>query len=133
MYELTEADLIWNRACGDDPLRSLPGDRALTDMIRAHSAVMNGGVLYAVDCLTADELSAAQEGYRFYGLDRVVELLSCAKQLFEAEENLERHEHELNGEYYAVIPSDSLLVERFESHLRLNPSAYAPLRAKDTS
>jgi hypothetical protein len=29
MGELTEADMIWNRACGEGPPRSLPGDRAL--------------------------------------------------------------------------------------------------------
>jgi len=36
MYQLTQADMIWNRACGKDPVRSFPGDRALTDMLSAH-------------------------------------------------------------------------------------------------
>jgi hypothetical protein len=131
MYEFTQADMIWNRACGDDPLRTLPGDRALRDMIQAHGLVMNGGVFHAVECLTADQLSAAQDGFRFYELEEAASLLTRARQLFEADENLGEYEHELDVEYAAVIPSDSSLAERFEDHLRSSPSAYAALRAQD--
>lgn len=131
MAELTQADMIWNRACGDDRLRSLPGDRALADMLRAHGLVMNGGVLHAVDVLTGSELSDAEAGYRFYGLDGIASLLSRAKTIFETGNDLEVHEHQLDRQYADMVPSDCSLVERFENHLKSNPSEYAPLRASD--
>jgi hypothetical protein len=131
MGELTQADMIWNRACGEDSLRSLPGDRALTDLLRAHSLVMNGGVLHAVECLTAGELSAAEAGYRFYGLDGAASLLSRARTKFEGGTDLEVHEQQLDRQYVDMIPSDSSLVEGFEKHLKSKPTEYAALRAKD--
>jgi len=131
MAGLTEANMIWNRACGEDPLRALPGDRALVDLLCAHGLAMNGGVLHAVECMTAEELSGAEAGYRFFGFDGIASLLSRARQIFEAEDELESHEQQLDGEYARVIPSDSSLVDRFEKRLRSSPSDFAPLRAKD--
>jgi hypothetical protein len=133
MPELTQADMIWNRACGEDPLRDLPGDRTLADMLRAHGLAMNGGVLHAVECLTASELSNAQAGFRFYGLDCVASLLSRARTIFKTVDDLGAQEQQLDGQYADLIPSDSSLVERFEKHLKSNPSQYAPLRAMDTA
>ena len=123
--------MIWNRACGEDPLRHHPGDRALADMLLAHGLAMNGGVLHAVECLSAGELSDAESGYRFYGLGAVASLLSRAKVLLDADEDLDRHESELDDEYAAIIPDDASLARLFEEHLRANPSAYAPLRTRD--
>jgi hypothetical protein len=127
MADLTRADLIWNRACGEDPLRTSPGDRALADLLRAHGLVMNGGVLHTVECLTPDELSRAQAGYFFYGLEAVASLLTRARRIFEAGDDLGSHEAQLDGEYSKLIPSDSSLVERFEKHLDSAPSDFAPL------
>jgi hypothetical protein len=131
MAELTDADMIWNRACGDDALRSLPGDRALNDLLRAHGRAMNGGVLHAVECLTASELSDAKAGYRFYGLDGVASLLSRARTIFETDDDLGSYEQQLDRRYVAMIPSDSSLVERFEKRLNSCPWEFAPIRAKD--
>ena len=131
MADLNEADMIWNRACGGDPLRSLPGDGALADLLRAHRLAMNGGVLHAVECLTANELSDAKAGYRFYGFDEVASLLSRARTIFETRADLESHEQQLDRHYAAMIPSDSSLVERFEKRFKSHPSEYAPLRTKD--
>jgi hypothetical protein len=133
MAEMTEAQMIWNRACGEDALRALPGDRALADLQRAHGLVMNGGVLHAVDCLPGDQLSDAEAGYRFYGLDGVALLLARARQIFETADDLESHEQQLDSEYARMIPSDSSLVERFEKRLKSSPSDFAPLRPKDTA
>ena len=131
MAELTEADKIWNRACGEDPLRVLPGDRALADLLYAHGLAMNGGVLHAVECMTAEELSDAEAGYRFFGLDGVASLLSRARRIFEAGDELGSHEQKLDGKYVHMIPSDSSLANRFEQQLKCNPLDFAPLRAKD--
>jgi len=131
MAELTKADMIWNRACGEDPLRALPGDRALADLLRAHGLVMNGGVLHAVECLTVDELSDAEAGYRYYGFDSVASLLARARGIFEAAVDQGSHEQQFDGEYAQKIPSDNSLVERFRNRLKSGPSDFAPLRPKD--
>lgn len=131
MTQLTESDMIWNRACGEDPLRTLPGDRALADLLRAHGLVMNGGVLHAVECLAVSELTDAQCGYRYFGLETVAALLSRAKTILEADDDSELIEQELDQTYLNMIPDDDLLVERFEQHWQRSPSEYAPLRGKD--
>jgi hypothetical protein len=127
MAELTEADMIWNRACGGDALRALPGDRALTDLLYAHGLAMNGGVLHAVECMTAGELSDAEAGYRYFGFDGIASLLSHARRIFETEDDLGSHEHGLDTEYARYIPSDSALVARFEARLESHSSEFAPL------
>jgi hypothetical protein len=131
MAELTEAEFVWNRACGEDPLRSLPGDRALTDLLKAHGLAMTGGVLHAVECLTASELSDAEAGYRFYGLDAVASLLRRARMIVEMGDDLESLEQQLDLQYAVMIPSEGLLAERFEMRLKSHPSEFSPLRAKD--
>lgn len=131
MYELSEADMIWNRACGDDPLRALPGDRALVDMLCAHGLAMNGGILHAVECMTVDEQFDSEAGYRYYGLDSVASLMSRARGIFEAADDLGSHEQQLDGEYGKLVPSDSSLVERFERRLKSNSHDFEALRAKD--
>ena len=131
MAEWTQADIIWNRACGENPLRALPGDRALADLLRAHGLVMNGGVLHAVECLTATELSDAESGYRFYGFNAAASLLSRARRIFETADDLGDHEQKLDGQYADMIPSDSTLVDCFEKHLKSSPADYAPIRARE--
>ncbi len=131
MPELTNAKMIWNRACGEEPLRTLPGDRALADLLRTHNLAMNGGVLQAVECLTASELSDAESGYRFYGFDEAATLLTHAGTILASDIEMEFHERQLDQRYANIIPEDSLLVERFEKRLELNPFEYAPLRDRD--
>jgi len=97
MYELTDADMIWNRACGDDPLRALPGDRALVDLLYAHGLAMNGGVLHAVECMTVEEQFDAEAGYRYYGLEGAASLLSRARRIFDAADDLGSHEQQFDG------------------------------------
>lgn len=128
MHELTEADMIWNRACSEAPLRALPGDRALADMLYAHGLAMNGGVLQSVECMTANKLSDAEAGYRYFGLGDVASLLVGARNLIETANDLESHEQQLDGEYARLVPSDSSLVERFVRQLKSRPSDFARLQ-----
>ena len=123
MAEMTEADMIWNRACGENPLRALAGDRALADLLYAHGLAMNGGVLHAVECMTAEEQSDAEAGYQYYGLDDVASLLSHARAIFEATDDPGSHEQQLDGDYAGMIPSDSSIVARFENRLKSSPRA----------
>jgi hypothetical protein len=127
MYELTSADLIWNRACeggGPNPSR---GDSALAALLSAHGLTMNGGVLHAVECLTPSELSDAKAGYCFFGLDSVADLMSRARRILEANADLETQESLLDEEYGKLIPDDASIAERFEKRLKANPSDFAAL------
>ena len=127
MYKMTNADLIWNRACAGGGSDSRAGDRALAALLTAHGLTMNGGVLHVVECLTPSEMSDAQSGYRFFGLDAVADLLSHARRVFEADDDLASQEALLDQQYAALVPDDSSLVERFEKYWRENPSDFAPL------
>jgi len=129
MHELKQANKVWNRACLN-PVRILPGDRALSDLNRAHGLVMNGGVLHAIECLNANELAEAQSGYRYFGFDTVAYLLSRAKTILETGDDLGFHEGQLDKQYASIIRDDSALADRFEKHLLSNPSEYAPISAK---
>ena len=127
-YELTQADLIWNRATLEDGGKSLaPGDVALSSLLHAHGLTMNGGVLHAVELLTSDELAAAKNGYRYFGLSDVADLLTYAETLFDAVENMGEQERQLDAKYATFIPDDSSLVKRFEEQFVANPSAFAPM------
>jgi hypothetical protein len=125
---MTEADLIWNRAVLENG-GAMPrdGDLALTALMRAHGLTMNGGILHAVDILSQRELTAARAGYRFFGFGPVASLFSRAKDLLDADADLDAFERILDHEYASYVPSDSVLVERFESHLATSPSDFAPL------
>ncbi len=131
MYQLTDADWIWSRDCGEVSLRFLRGDRALNDMLRAHGYIMNGRVLYALDCLTVSNFSDALSGYRYYGLDVIASLLLRARSILETNENPGSCEQSLSRSYLSIIPTDSWLIQSFMAHLALNPSEYAPLLPSD--
>ena len=48
-----EAERIWNRACEAPAAAKLPGDRVLAAMLAFDALANNGGVLHALECLTA--------------------------------------------------------------------------------
>ena len=123
--------MIWNRACGGDPLRSLPGDRALPDLLRLHNHAMNSGLLDAVESLTASEVSFAEAGYRFYGFREVALLVEHARRVADAGNDLGSHEARLDRQYADLIPLDSSIHERFEDRLKQHPLEFAPLRPQD--
>jgi hypothetical protein len=125
--EMTPMDHVWNRACGSSseaPLQA--GDRALRDLLRAHGLICNGGVFHVFDCLTAPQIDAAKSGYRFFGLEEAVDLLSRAKDLLDKGDKIGECEAAVDAEY-AAVADDSNLVDRFKRHLAANPSDFAPL------
>ena len=86
---------------------------------------MNGGVLHAVECLSASELADAKSGYRFFGLGSVAELLSRARKIWEADQDRGSYERLLDHDYAMLIPDDSALCDRFEELHRRRPSDFA--------
>lgn len=124
---MTEADLIWNRACmgGGSNLRA--GDQALAALLLAHGHVMNGGLLHAMDCMSETELSDACTGYRFFGFDSVADLMARTRRIHEADEDTDDIELELNQKYETMIPNDSTIEARFLAHLARKPVDFSPL------
>jgi hypothetical protein len=86
---------------------------------------MNGGVLHAVECLSASELADAESGYRFFGFGAAADLLARARKIWEADQDLESYEPRLDKDYAALIPDDASLVERFEHLHKTRPSEFA--------
>lgn len=101
-------------------------------MVLAHSLVMNGGVLHAVESLTADELAAAIDGYEYFGLRRPAAVLReisarAGNRSFDLGA-VEKLESEADERYAAVVSGDAALVTAFEARYVDEPSAFDPVR-----
>jgi hypothetical protein len=126
--EMTEADLVWNRACtGNGGVSPRAGDRALVAMIAAHGLVMNGGVLHAIEVLEERAFIDAQSGYKYFEFNEIANLLARAKELSQAGIDIETFEPQLDVQYNRQIPDDSALTERFASLFSRIPTDFAPL------
>ena len=130
------ADQVWNRACGEFDIRPgmPPGDAALADLLLCHGMVMNGGVLHAWEGLEADEFSRAADGYRFFGLDEVADLVVDVARQAAALDPTDPEagsllEEESNQRFNLLVPDDEPVVLAFEAHYREHPEAYAPVGA----
>jgi len=121
---MTPTDIIWNRACEGGGQNPSAGDHALGALLKAHGLAMNGGVLHAVECLSASELSDAQSGYRFFSLGAVADLLSRARAILEADRDIESYEPQLDQDYATLIPDDSTLYAQFERIYTTRPSEF---------
>jgi len=126
MYELTLADKVWNRACMGPEYASMPGDSALEAMIHFHSVAMNGGVLHAIGCWSSDGLEAIKNGYRYFGIDEISELIATAQAALQNGVHEEVLEETLDREHAARVPDDATLAQAFEAHYKSNPESYAP-------
>jgi len=127
MYELTSADKIWNRACMGPDEASLPGDLALEAMLGFHSVAMNGGVLHAIECFSLEELDAIKDGYRYFGIDEISELISAAQAALQQGADEEILAETLDRTYAAKVPDDGTLVGAFEAHYKSSPERYSPV------
>lgn len=124
MSEQTE--LIWKRACGNGPVAPGAGDTALMAVLTFHGLVMNAGVLYAIDCLTAGELDAAKHGYRFFGFGNVAGVIGAGQAAKAQGLDVKLLEQTLEDAYAAIL-DDAVLMQAFEAHYSAQPAAYAPV------
>lgn len=129
------ADLVWNRAAdGWDPATWVglrEGDRALAAMLLVHGLVQNGGVPHAIEGTESDEIRRGIEGYRYFELDRVADLIDVAaaqKSRLQLSSLGVREELELlwNRAYQELLPTDQALVDAFEALFARSPAAFAP-------
>lgn len=127
MYELTNRDKIWNRACEGGGNSPRVGDTALASTLLLHSVAMNGGLLHAIECLTSEQLAAAKAGYIYFGFDVIAVLIASAERAIKEGGDLENLEATLDQQYWVVIPDDGVLAKSFEHHQSHHPFEYSPI------
>ena len=124
---LTEADQVWNRAALQEDRSSFrAGDRALSDMLRAHGLAMNGGVYHAVEVLSPDEFEAALAGYRYFDIEALASLLERARSQ-DDDQVTDSDEAIADADYSRVIPDDDSLAACFEVIFASRRSEFAPV------
>lgn len=136
---LSQADLIWNRACDPSFKPRLPGDRALFDVIRFDSEVNSGGLDFAIDGDGHGAARAAAAGLRLFGaanladfLDRVRVLTSRVIDAKGAVDILdltdeEREELAALGARYGELLTGETLTRIYEAYLSAHPEAFESL------
>ena len=119
---MSDADLVWNRACGSQANSSLrEGDRALRDLLLVHGHVMNGGMTAAQDYTTEAQRRAAAAGYRYFGFEELAGLIESLAQSTESDRE------QAEARYYQIVQLDKVLVERFEAKFHSNREAFGPI------
>ncbi len=88
---------------------------------------MNGGVHHALKCLQPTELSAAVEGYAYFGFDDVAAFFRGAVNDPVLSTWTDSTEVEATRRYARMVPDDSHLVRRFEEVFRERADQFAPL------
>ena len=128
--KLTEADHVWNRACGlegnvwnrprsreSNELRE--GDVMLGALLLVHGYIMNGGVCHAFD-MTRDELAEGLKAYAYFGLHDLAEII---------EPHGGRKEADYNKRYYGFFRDrNDPILDRFHQIFRDHPERFASLK-----
>jgi hypothetical protein len=127
VYQPTDADHVWNRACLTDVSGLLPGDRALEGVFGFHNRAMNGGALFALELLSDQEFGNACAGYRYFGLVAAADFLEEARPLLDTPGDQELLEVQLDRRYDAIVPNDDTIMERFKAVFGSNPADFAPV------
>ena len=134
MYPFTEAQKVWNRACGQAECSSPGvGDSALTALIAFHSLAMNGGMLHALEYRSEVEVISAVEGYRFFGLDQAGDMIESAlserreiQSRGDDPEEVEHLESILDVRYDVHVPDDQTLMVAFERTFERRRADFQP-------
>ena len=90
---------------------------------------MNGGLLDALESTTAEEFSAAVDGYRQFGLGAAAEVLEDVRSRIEEgldDDDADDLEAEADARYGAVIADDEVIVSAFRERLLSRPQDFAP-------
>lgn len=131
---MNPSDEVWNRACAEPggPTRlTAAGDRALADMVLAHSLAMNGRLLNSIESVTPEARAAAVQGYRYVGLDAADAVFEDVAQRWAAGhidvDAAERLEVEADERYNAVVLDDNVLSAAFKARYVASPEQFAPL------
>lgn len=122
-------DAVWNNATGSKPASQLPGDVALHAVISVHGLIQSGGVLHAIESLSADELERGKRSYVWLGLADLAEHLAESNESVSADElsdgDIDALEEESNARYNAAVPDDGVLESAFRERMIESPGAFA--------
>ena len=120
---------VWNRAAFGGGESPAPGDAALAALLRLHGRAMSGGLLDALESHPATELSAAVDGYRYFGLDAAAEVIRDVRARLDSgpiADEADDLESQADARYAAVIADDEVIVTAFRALLLNRPSDFAP-------
>ncbi len=124
---LTRQDQIWNRALMGSNDTLYEGDVALANLLLAHSAIMNGGVLDTLLILSESQRESVAAGFRYFGFPEIAEVFS------QVPDDTEENEEKLDNEYWRFIPDDSPIINAFRVKLLSSPDAFAPVSNNENS
>ena len=131
MGPMDAADEIWNRATATaDGVELRSGDLALSAVLHLHGLAMSGGLVDAVERLTAAEADAAEAGFRWFGLDPAAEVVASIRRELDTGAlddgaRAEALEDRADGEYGRAVPTDATLERAFRVRLAETPDAFA--------
>jgi hypothetical protein len=120
------SEKIWNRACGNGPASPGTGDTALMAVLTFHGLAMQGGPLYAIQCLHAGEREAARAGYRYFGFANVAGVIGAGQAALAQGLDADSLEETL-ADAYAAILDDAVLMQAFEARLDQQAAEFAPV------
>jgi hypothetical protein len=125
--ESEKATRIWNRALSNYAGRLLAGDWALSEMLRLHGYIMNGGVLHGVAAMESEDWEFMIVAYRLFGLGEVADFLVDTERAFRTGDDHGALETRANTRYCAdLIPDERRLFDAFRIYLRAHPEMFAP-------
>ncbi len=119
--------IVWNRACYGGGEQPREGDTSLAALLHFHGAAMNGGVFHAAEFCTKPQLLAAQNGFKYFGLQEVAALLAEASLMLAKKLAVGDYEREFAARYYSAA-GDSKLSARFAEKYASDPQAFAPVQ-----
>ena len=119
------AEVIWSRARAD--LGDGPGDRHLRALLLVHGIVTNCGPAHAAVSCEPAELTAAAEGCRYLGLDRLAAVILDFPATCGASADVERR---IDAEYYDAAPSDETIFRAFERRYAETPGDFEEITAR---
>jgi hypothetical protein len=126
MIDSEKATRIWNRACSSDAAPMLAADWALSEMLRLHGYIMNGGVLHGIEAMDPEDWKFMIEAYRLFGLSDVADFLVDTERSFRTEDDLGALETRANARCGDLVPGDKRLFDALCTYFRSHPEKFAP-------
>jgi hypothetical protein len=80
--------------------------------------------MHCIDVLSQQDLAAATEGYRYFGLQDVVELMEKARKV--SSDEAAEAEAVFDKEY-SRLASDEVLLGRFRARYQTHPDEFGPV------
>ncbi len=96
-------------------------------MLNLHGLAMNGGPHHAIDLLSPEEISAAIDGFAYFGFKDMATWLTGASTDPLLKEWTDETETPAVFRYAELIAEDAEMVARFEKVLGERPDDFAPL------